>query len=124
MYLLDSHVLIWALLGDDRLPVHIRKILIDPVVDVWVSASTVWELHIKNSLGKLELDEELIPQIERSGFKSLSITFEHAKCAGLLPKYHSDPFDRMLIAQAMLEGLKLITADKHFRSYDVPLLYF
>ena len=89
---------------------------------VWVSAASVWETQIKASLGKLEPPTGLIELVDESGFERLPITFEHASEVGTLPLHHRDPFDRMLVAQARLEGMTLATADATLASYDVPLL--
>ncbi|MEI6790661.1 MAG: type II toxin-antitoxin system VapC family toxin [Myxococcaceae bacterium] len=124
MYLLDTHVLLWALVDDARLPKQIQQILISREHEVFVSACSIWEIFIKNSRGKLDLQGDVEDFIQKTGFKNLNITFKHAKAAALLPKHHEDPFDRMLIAQAKLENLKLITADAHFKLYEVSILTF
>ncbi len=87
-----------------------------------VSAVSIWELEIKRAVGKLKLPGDPAALVDYSGFDRLQITFEHASAAGRLPLHHRDPFDRMLIAQARVEGLTLITADEQLGAYDVPLL--
>lgn len=124
MYLLDTHVLLWALVDDFRLPGLVRKILISREHEIWVSACSIWEIYIKSARGKLELNGNLEEFVEKTGFKNLNMTSKHAKAAALLPKHHEDPFDRMLIAQANLENLRLISMDAHFKLYEVSLLAF
>ena len=89
---------------------------------VWVSAATVWEIEIKRSAKRLNAPEDLLEMVEESGFERLPITLEHALAAGRLPLHHRDPFDRMLVAQARLEGLTLATADAGLSAYGVPLI--
>ncbi|MBV8084220.1 MAG: type II toxin-antitoxin system VapC family toxin [Chloroflexi bacterium] len=118
--LLDTHVLLWWL--SDTLPVASLARIADPATDVSVSAASVWEIAIKQSAGKLRAPADLEEQIAASGFTSLSIALPHALRAGSLPRHHADPFDRMLVAQAQLEDLALMTADKRLSAYDVRVL--
>ena len=118
--LLDSHVLLWY----DRstaLKPAVRSI-VDSAESVSVSAATVWELTYKESLGKLALPSTVMRVAERYGITLLNITPEHAQVAGSLPLHHRDPFDRMLVAQAMLEGLTLVTHDRTLQQYSIPVL--
>jgi PIN domain nuclease of toxin-antitoxin system len=87
-----------------------------------VSAATVWEIAIKIALGKLEFRGEMAEQLAMNSMLALSVTVPHALAAGALPAHHSDPFDRMLIAQAKVESLTLMTHDARLRDYDVPVL--
>ncbi|MDP8953468.1 MAG: type II toxin-antitoxin system VapC family toxin [Actinomycetota bacterium] len=96
--------------------------LVDPAVTVVVSAASVWEIAIKQTIGKLSVDGRVIDHVERNGFERLPISFEHGERAGSLPLHHKDPFDRMLVAQAQLERLTLVTRDRHFDAYDVAVL--
>lgn len=89
---------------------------------MYVSAATVWEIEIKRALGRLRAPDDIAARVDDSGYERLTITFEHAAEAGRLPRHHGDPFDRMLVAQARLEGLTLVTADESIRRYDVPVL--
>lgn len=89
---------------------------------VTVSAATIWEIEIKRALGRLASPPGLIEMIGEAGFEQLPISFDHALQAGRLPLHHRDPFDRMLVAQARIEGLTLATADAALADYDVPLL--
>ncbi len=89
---------------------------------MFASAASIWEIEIKRAQGKLEVPGTFISLVERSGFESLPISFEHAVGAGRLPPHHRDPFDRMLVAQARLESLTLATSDPAIRRYDVATL--
>lgn len=120
--LLDTHVLIWALENNPALSDKAREAIIDGGNMVFVSAATVWEISIETAMGKLEVPDNLIEEIELHRFTQLSMNFDHAKLAGELPDIHRDPFDRMLIAQAMIEKLTLITQDKRITKYGVSLL--
>ncbi len=87
-----------------------------------MSAASVWEIAIKAAAGKLGAPSNIPRLVDGSGFERLTITFEHSQRAGSLPLHHADPFDRMLVAQAQLEGLTLITSDRKMHLYDVPIL--
>ena len=119
--LLDTHVILWWLTDDPTLSSEIKTRL-DVEADVWVSAASVWEVSIKQSLGKLAQPADLPEIIRDSGFRQLPITAEHAMAAGRLPLIHRDPFDRMLVAQARCERLTLASRDPHVCRYDVDLL--
>ena len=119
--LLDSHVVLWWLAGDERLSESSRQ-AIEAADHVAVSVVSLWELGIKKALGKLSFPDDLPDQVVYSGFEWLPIAVEHARVAPSLPAHHGDPFDRMLIAQALAEQLTIVTADRHFTDYDVPLL--
>lgn len=108
--------------GDAPLRSPVRERISDPQHAVFVSAATIWEIGIKQRKGKLRIAEDVTPFVDLSGFKRLDVTFEHAVAAGELPLHHRDPFDRMLIAQARVEGLTLATADSKIARYDVPVL--
>lgn len=94
----------------------------DPVNDVLVSAASVWEISIKRMLGRLSAPGDLLRQIEISGLEPLSITLVHAEAAGALPRHHDDPFDRMLVAQTVSDGLTLVTRDPRLDEYRIPVL--
>ncbi|MCY4114186.1 MAG: type II toxin-antitoxin system VapC family toxin [Chloroflexi bacterium] len=117
--LMDTHVLLWALGAEQMLGSDVRRALTDPRNDVFVSAATVWEIANKSALGKLRVPDHLAGTIEAAGFSELPVTFVHAEQAGSLPKLHGDPFDRMLVAQAQVEGLTLVTADANILRYPV-----
>ena len=118
--LLDSHVALWVL-GDETLGESARRAVSDASV-VYVSVVTPWELGIKRALGKLDYPAGLIGALVGAGFEMLSITAEHAELAPTLPLHHRDPFDRMLLAQAVVQGLTLVTADTALKVYDIATL--
>jgi len=119
--LLDTHVLVWF--ADDReVAPPAAAALRDPDTQVFVSAASIWEAEVKAMTGKLKIDGDLAGRAGENGFAELPITSAHAAVAGRLPRHHADPFDRMLIAQARLEGLKLVTRDAGLSAYDVPVL--
>lgn len=120
--LLDTHVLLWWLADDPSLGEEARAGISDPGSSVFVSAATVWEVSIKQTLGKLEVPTDLLSQIELNRFEPLSMTASHAYAAGALPRHHDDPFDRMLVAQAMKEDLVLLTRDTRMSRYDIETL--
>lgn len=120
--LLDTHTLLWWTTDDKRLQVPERDAIADEDSIVWVSAASLWEISIKASLGRLELDSvNLGRELERNNFLELPILWRHAESAGSLPRHHDDPFDRMLIAQAQAEQLVLVSYESVFRDYDVAL---
>ena len=120
--LLDTHVLLWWLADDGRLSREARATIRDPRSVVYVSAATAWEISIKRALGKLDAPANLDTAIADSGFLELPITMAHALAAGDLPDHHTDPFDRMLVAQAISEQLALVTRDEQLARYGVTLL--
>ena len=120
--LLDTHVALWALGAPETLRRTVRALLEDPRTTVNVSAASVWEVGIKRALGKLESPPDFAAVCIERGFDPLPIAFDHAELAGELPRHHADPFDRMLIAQAITEDLELVTQDRAFESYDVRVL--
>jgi PIN domain nuclease of toxin-antitoxin system len=120
--LLDTHVLLWWVMDDERLPAGLDPLLNDPDTEAFVSAASAWEIAIKARLGKLEpgpLGQGFAAAVERQGFLPLPITLEHAERAGALPPHHSDPFDRMLVAQAHAENLHLVSGDGVLDHYGV-----
>lgn len=118
--LLDTHVVLWWLTDDPTLAAELKDRL-DHEPDVYVSAATIWEVAIKQSLGKLKPDD-LPERIRDSGFRHLNITADHSIAAARLPLLHRDPFDRMLIAQARAEQLTLVTRDPEIARYDLHVL--
>ncbi len=121
--LLDSHAFLWWLAEDPKLSAGAREAVADPLSVVHVSAASVWELAIKASLGKLDLDgANLVEEIAENHFVELSMTARHSLAAAALPRHHEDPFDRMLIAQAQVEGMTVVTRDPAFRAYGVAIL--
>jgi PIN domain nuclease of toxin-antitoxin system len=120
--LLDTHILLWWLSDDPLLPAPARGAISSPDNEVIVSAAAVWEVAIKKAVGRLEAPDDLLEVIDANDFQTLEITASHALLAGGLPPHHSDPFDRMMIAQATAENLTLVSVDQHFPQYDVELL--
>jgi PIN domain nuclease of toxin-antitoxin system len=120
--LLDTHVLLWWLADDPRLTPAMREAIADPSRSVVVSAASAWEAAIKAAVGKLRVPDGLRDELVRHGFDELPVTVEDGLAAGALPRHHSDPFDRMLIAQAARRQFVLVTADRRFSDYDVLTL--
>ncbi|MDE0281114.1 MAG: type II toxin-antitoxin system VapC family toxin [Gammaproteobacteria bacterium] len=118
--LLDTHILLWALNDDPRLVAPAREALHDAQERI-VSAATIWEISIKRALGKLRVEGNPIQHALDAGCVPLSVTWSHGEAAGSLPPHHADPFDRLLIAQAQIEGMTILTADPFFRQYDVSI---
>ena len=119
--LLDTHVVLWWLEGT-RLADAVIDRIADPGELVVVSAASIWEASIKAALGQLDMPEALGDAVLEEGFEPLPVTFAHAEDAGQLPPHHRDPFDRMLVAQALAENLTIVTHDPAFGPYGVNLL--
>ena len=119
--LLDTRALLWWL-ADEELAPEARARIADPANEVSVSAASAWEISIKKALRKLAAPDDLEQQILASDFMPLAIGISHATTAGQLPRHHDDPFDRMLIAQAQVEQLTIVTRDKRFGDYDVAVV--
>lgn len=119
---LDAHALLWWLADDPALSEEASTAIADPGSEVFVSAATAWEIAIKQALGKLEAPSDLERQVEVNRFEPLSITIGHAYAAGTLPRHHDDPFDRILVAQAMAEQLTVVTRDDRIGLYGASTL--
>jgi PIN domain nuclease of toxin-antitoxin system len=119
--LLDTHVVLWWLADDPTLSDD-AKTMLDEELEVYLSPVTIWEVAIKQAMGKLDGPAETPELVWDSEFADLPIKPRHAMVAGRLPLIHRDPFDRMLVAQAQCEGLTLVTRDAHIQRYDVPVL--
>lgn len=121
--LLDTHVLIWAVSNPERLKPAARLAISDPATEIFVSTATVWELAIKCARGQLIFPlSEVDDLLAGMAIEPLPISVAHAVAAGGLPRHHADPFDRMLVAQARLEQLVLVTEDAALTRYDVAIL--
>ncbi|MGI8508963.1 MAG: type II toxin-antitoxin system VapC family toxin [Gemmatimonadaceae bacterium] len=119
--LLDTNIVLWwqGELGQLREDIRTAILVADAV---YVSAASAWEAEIKRSSGKLAFPHRFTDVLEPNGFLELPVTVRHAHVAAKLPLYHRDPFDRMLVAQAIVEGCTLVTADRHLAQYGVPIL--
>ena len=125
--LLDTHALIWWVTGDERISPRLRRVIVDPDTDVYVSAATAWEIATKARIGKLDAPQDLlrdfVEAIDLLGFRPLPITLRHGHDAGQLPGAHRDPFDRMLAAQARAERLSLVSLDSAFEALGVTTVW-
>jgi len=120
--LLDTHALIWWMCGDKKLGHDAKEQIATVENTIYVSAATVWEMSIKQQMGKLTVPDDIESLIEELGFNALPISLFHDQQAGRLPMHHRDSFDRMLIAQAQAEGLQILTKDEYFPDYSVRLI--
>jgi PIN domain nuclease of toxin-antitoxin system len=120
--LLDSHVLIWWLESPDRIAKPVRDAISDPANDILFSVASIWELSIKSALNRLRLPPSYVTLLRQEGIDELEITTSHALATVSLPLIHGDPFDRLLIAQTLTEGLMLATTDRTIMRYDVPVM--
>lgn len=117
--LLDTHAALWLLAGDPRTPAWLR----DTDADLYLSDASIWEVAIKRSLGKIETDDDFPDQAHDLGILRLGIETAHTWEVRKLPRHHGDPFDRLIIAQAVLEGLPIVTRDPDFAPYGVEVLW-
>jgi PIN domain nuclease of toxin-antitoxin system len=118
-FLLDTHVLIWWLADAKELSPPARRLIADPSHLLYVSAVSIWEMRVKNRVGKLELPADFASVLAALPFEELSITHAHAHAVEKLPLLHRDPFDRMLVAQAKCENLILMTSDRALERYGI-----
>ena len=121
--LLDTHVLLWWLDNPALLSEDARDAISEPTNDVFVSSAVAWEIAIKRGLGKLTAASDLESAIQACDFRMLPITMAPALATESLPPHHRDPFDRLLIVQALDEGLTILTADRAFEPYRVPVVW-
>jgi PIN domain nuclease of toxin-antitoxin system len=124
--LLDTHVFLWLQSDPDRIRADTRALLAAPANDLFLSAASVWEMAIKSRLGRLPLPEPLatyvVDRCRTSGVQLVAISAPAAFEIAELPEHHADPFDRMLVAQARTEGMRLVTNDRAIRRYDVDIV--
>lgn len=124
--LLDTHAVVWYITGDSKLPVPLRKRIEDSSNNCFVSMASLWEMAIKNAIGKLELHADLavvLKIIKMSGIAVLPVKTRHVLSISRLPLHHNDPFDRMIISQCQVEKLTMVSCDKQFQHYDIPLVW-
>ena len=125
--LLDTHAFLWFVAGDTTISKHARALIEDEANDKFVSLASLWEIAIKTSLLKLQLRnpfQEFIPeQLARNGFQILMLTVEHTLKVATLPFHHRDPFDRMLVAQCLVENLPLLSNDEPLDAYGIQRLW-
>lgn len=122
--LLDSHAILWWVTDDAALPASVRD-EIHGAVQLVISVATAWELGIKLAIGRIDgaVLEEILLGAQADGMRVLDVTWEHASQAAALPPLHGDPFDRMLVAQAQVERLTLVTRDRMIQQYDVATMW-
>jgi len=120
--LLDTHVLLWWLDDHPTLSKKAKAAIADGKNLVFISAVVIWEIRIKQALGKLEIPKNFRQVLDAQPFIMLDITVEHAHAVGDLPAHHRDPFDRMLVAQTKVEHLTLVTRDIRLKKYKIPLI--
>ncbi len=125
--LLDTHAFLWWVLEDSRLSAHAQSVIMARENDVLVSAVSAWEIAIKSADARLDLPElahTYVPdRIASNGFRELDITVEHAVRLAGLPPIHRDPFDRLLVAQAQVEGIPILTSDPAIARYEVDVIW-
>ena len=122
--LLDTHALIWALSNPRRLPARVAKSIRDPETDVYVSAASTWEIAIKAALRKIDAHvPDVVRSMRAASFDELPVAIAHTVRLDALPIHHRDPFDRLLVAQAIEERLTIVTHDPLIARYDVPRLW-
>jgi PIN domain nuclease of toxin-antitoxin system len=124
--LLDTHIAIWALTSRDRLSKTARALIADPENAIWVSAASIWEISIKFAIGKKDAPpfsgKDAISNFREAGYFLLDITAAHAATVGELPLIHGDPFDRLIIAQALSEPMRLVTHDTRLGGYSDTII--
>ena len=120
--LLDTHVLLWWLDDEPSLSEAAKATISDGKNVVFVSSAVIWEIRIKQALGKLEIPPNFRQVLDQQPFEMLAINAEHAYAIGDLPLHHRDPFDRMLIAQATIERLTIVTRDIIIKEYNIPII--
>lgn len=123
--LLDTHVALWAITDHPRLSSRARQLILAPRATVWVSAVTVWEITIKHGLGRGDMPvsgEDALLYFRQSGYRFLAVEPEHAAAVEGLPAHHPDPFDRLLVAQALVEPMRLITHDVLVARYSDTII--
>ena len=121
--LIDSHAFVWWRAGSAILSRAAHNAIADPANEVLISIAGLWELTIKEASGKLTLSDDLETMVREEGFSVLSINFAHLRRLGALPRVHKNPFDRMMIAQSLAEGIPIATGDRVFAAYGVQIIW-
>lgn len=124
--LIDTHALIWFINDNEKLPSKTKQIIENKDNDIYVSIASYWEIGIKKSIGRLDLNSDLetvFKIIEETGFETLPITTNQILKNSGLKFHHQDPFDRIIIAQAMMEEMAIITKDSQFKNYNIPTIW-
>jgi PIN domain nuclease of toxin-antitoxin system len=116
-YLLDTQIFLWWIAADRRLQKTLNELIANPANRIWLSAASAWEMEIKSALGKLKIPDDLEQQLAMNGIEALPIYLRHVQTLRSLPGIHSDPFDRILVAQSISDALVLVTADPVVASY-------
>lgn len=123
--LLDTHVALWAITDNPSLSVKARELILAPRSTIWVSAVSVWEIAIKHSLGRGDIPvsgQAALQYFQQAGYRFLAVEPEHAAAVEGLPNHHQDPFDRLLVAQALVEPMRLITHDTTLARYNDTII--
>lgn len=124
--LLDTHVAIWSVNTPKRIPASVRRAIEENRDAVFVSVASIWEIAIKHQIGRNDVPpfsgDQAISEFEAAGFTLLDVTAPHAAFVERLPLLHGDPFDRLMLAQSIIEGMQFVTYDRHLSQYDVALL--
>ena len=123
--LLDTHVALWAIADSPRLPLKARELIASPRTNVWISIASIWEIAIKHSLGRGDMPisgQDALRYFSESGYRRLPIEAEHAVAVEDLRAHHSDPFDRILVAQALVEPMRLMTHDTRVALYSDTII--
>ena len=123
--LLDTHVALWAITDSPKLPQNARDLIASPKTTVWVSAANIWEIAIKHSLGRGDMpvsSQDAMRYFQASGYRFLAIEAEHTVAVENLPPHHQDPFDRILVAQALIEPMRLMTHDSLVALYSDTII--
>jgi PIN domain nuclease of toxin-antitoxin system len=125
--LMDTQAFLWWIMDDPRLSLPARSVIVDGSNELYFSAASAWEIAIKVQIGRLRLSEKpeilISEHLARNSFESLPINIRHALHVFNLPEHHKDPFDRIIISQAIIEGLNIITSDREFSKYPVEVIW-
>lgn len=121
-FLLDTHIFIWAMEDSKRLPQTIKSTITNSDNKIYISVATIWEISIKTAIKKMKLSFDIETSIQKTNLEVLPIQISHVLKTGKLPPHHSDPFDRIIIAQALTEKFTLITIDPKIKKYKVKIL--